>query len=319
MPPSRLGRNGRRLLHRLNQRYRAEFDRAEALHSELEDIRRSRLWRWFARLRSLRRWFTQHLSTTSSLGMASHLLAVPEAHNQSDARVSIIIPFKDDVSLLAACLRSLRRSTPSALEIVLVDNGSHEARTHRFLSRWQGRGEGQLLSRPAPFNFAWLCNEGASVARGEVFLFLNNDTEVLTRTWLGQMLATLAVPTVGVVGATLLYPDQTLQHAGIYPSPAGWFHPYRGQPATYQGQGGELRHVRLVPAVTGACLMVRRSHFEELSGFDERLPVTLNDVDLCQRARAKGWMTAITPKARLLHYESLARGYAVERPSCSTA
>jgi GT2 family glycosyltransferase len=160
-----------------------------------------------------------------------------------------------------------------------------------------------------------LCNEAASQAGGGFLLFLNNDVQPPADDWLAQMLRVGQDPRVGVVGATLLYPDQTLQHAGVFPLGNGeWQHAYRGAPANAEGDFGELRQVRAVPAVTGACLLVRRSRFWELGGFDERHAITLSDVALCQRAAEHGLLTAITPHARLVHFESLSRGYTRERP-----
>lgn len=310
---SRQGRRWRTLLHRLNRRYREEFDRAERLQAEVDDIRGSRLWKWFTFLRSFRRLFTFRARSTPFV-TARETLKLNPTNPIPPTTISIIIPFKDDLPLLATCLKSLRRSTHVQREIILVDNGSHEQRTARFLERWLKRREGCVLSRPAPFNFSWLCNEGAKQAKGDVLLFLNNDTEVIGRDWLEQMLLVLATPHIGVVGATLLYPDGTLQHAGLEETPGGWSHPHRGQPAAVAGT-----EVRTVSAVTGACLMIRREVFWELVGFDERLPVTMNDVDLCVRARQQGWLAAVTPHARLLHYESMARGYSVEKAPCSIA
>ena len=130
---------------------------------------------------------------------------------------------------------------------------------------------------------------------------------MLTADWLERLLTLAADPRVGVVGATLLYPDGTVQHAGLFPRADGkWVHPGRGGP-----QSGEMQQVRAVPAVTAACLLVRRGLFESLGGFDEALPVTLNDVDLCGRVRERGLLVLVSPHARLLHYESLSRGYAV--------
>jgi GT2 family glycosyltransferase len=139
---------------------------------------------------------------------------------------------------------------------------------------------------------------------------LNNDTEVLTRDWLERLLEVAGHPRIGVVGATLLHADGSLQHAGIYPFGDGrWQHRYQGERA--EAAGG---HVRAVPAVTGACLLVGRRLFEELGGFDERFAADYNDVDLCRRAAARGLVTAITPHARLIHFGSLTRGFAACGP-----
>jgi GT2 family glycosyltransferase len=171
------------------------------------------------------------------------------------------------------------------------------------------------VDRPGPFNFSRLCNEGARQAQGDYLLFLNNDTEVLHPDWLERMLRLANRPDVGVVGATLLYPDGTLQHAGLFPRRDGqWIHGYRNLPADAPGDQGELAHVRTVPAVTGACMMLGRDFFWTLGGFDEKLPTSYGDVELCCRARRHGTQVVVTPHARLLHFEGLSRGYTSDRP-----
>jgi GT2 family glycosyltransferase len=135
----------------------------------------------------------------------------------------------------------------------------------------------------------------------------------LSRDWVEQLLVLAADPAVGAVGATLLYPDATIQHAGLLPRSDGmWIHPYSRRPADDPGEGGELRLVRCVPAITAACMLVRRNVFENVNGFDEKYPVTLNDIDLCRRLRSRGRLVLVTPHARLLHYEGLSRGYTVD-------
>jgi GT2 family glycosyltransferase len=229
-----------------------------------------------------------------------------------DARVSIIVPFRDRPELVRNCLRSLRWSTFRNFEVVLVDNGSTQPRTERLITRLTSKSDVRLVRCPGPFNFSLLCNAGAADASGDHLVFLNNDTEVLSRSWLERMLALAADPDVGAVGATLLYPDHTIQHAGLLPRSDGmWIHAHRGEPAD---TAGELRGVRIVPAVTAACMMIRRTLFGELGGFDERLPLTLNDVDLCRRVRERGKLVLVAPRARLIHYEGLSRGYSVDPP-----
>lgn len=302
--------------HLLNERCRREFDRAEQLAAELRDIQSSRLWpafQWLRRAsRTLRGWFGR---SAGGGPLASDAFA-PFAPQPGvmPATYSIIIPFKDHFDLLQACLRSVRRTTLAEQpEIVLVDNGSSEPRLTRALRRWRERGRGLLLSRPGPFNFAALCNDGARVASGDVLVFLNNDVQPLHDRWLVELAQLTADARVGAAGATLLYPGGTLQHVGLQRDAAGrWHHPYRHEPADAPGAAGELLRTRIVPAATAACLAITRDRFHAVGGFDERFPITGNDVDLCLRLGERGWVTVVSPLARLLHFESLSRGYARE-------
>jgi GT2 family glycosyltransferase len=212
--------------------------------------------------------------------------------------------------LLRNCLRSLNSSTYRRYEIILVDNGSTLPRTRRLLDRYAAKIAVQVIADPRAFNFARLCNLGASRALGDNLLFLNNDTEVLDRDWLEQLMCIANDPKVGVAGATLLYPDRTIQHAGLFQRSDGmWVHPHRGET---DGANSALRTARSVPAVTAACLMMRRELFQSIGGFDVRFPVMYNDVDLCARVRQRGLQTVVTPRARLFHYESLSRGYMLD-------
>ncbi len=299
------------LLHLLNQRYHAEFVRAELLHNDLTGIRNSRIARAAEWLRRLVRKVLPHPDAVKP-----HLLAHAEPYHAQplpvpDARVSIIIPFRDRPELLRNCLRSLRLGTFRNFEVILVDNGSEEPATGRLLARISAKRDVRLISRPGPFNFSLLCNAGAAVATGDYLLFLNNDTEVLMRRWLERMLQLAADPAVGAVGATLLYPDRTIQHAGLLPRSDGmWVHAHRGAPI----DAGDLRTAQSVPAITAACMLIRRELFVKVGRFDESLPLTLNDVDLCRRVRESGKLVLVTPRARLLHYEGLSRGFTVDPP-----
>jgi GT2 family glycosyltransferase len=302
------------VIHHLNQRYRLEFDRAERLRAELAAIQGSRLWPWFCRLR---RW------GNTLIRRGTRVEIVPEQPSNwcqrfepvaamplRPSQVSIVIPFRDRLELLKGCVALLRQTAADA-EVILVDNGSVDPRMRMFLREWQAIGLGGLVRREEPFNFARLCNAGATEARREVLLFLNNDVTTAQPGWLEAMLAAAADPRVGVVGATLMYPDRTIQHAGLAPTGPGgaWEHPYRFQPETHAGDDEELLSVRSVPAVTGACLMIHRDLFYQVGGFDEQHAVTMNDIDLCQRVRRAGYEVVATPFARLVHFESLSRGY----------
>jgi O-antigen biosynthesis protein len=319
-PSARLRRrrrsnSSRRLIHLLNSRYHEQWERAENLERQLALARQSWAGPLFAWLRHLKRWL-RPTRYTGRPGSAPGELAGAECQRLTEppivaaGRVSVVIPFKDRLELLRGCLRSLRPSHNQNFEIVLVDNGSETSSMRRALRKLDTKDGYTILHRTGMFNFSWLCNEGAKAATGEFVLFLNNDVEALSANWLDRLLRVAALPEVGVVGATLLYPDGTLQHAGLFPRADGiWIHGYRGQPAHAPGDGGELAFVRTVPAVTAACLLVRRSLFQAVGGFDERLPLTYNDVDLCRRIRETGRLIAITPFARLLHYEALTRGF----------
>ncbi|MFQ3651168.1 MAG: glycosyltransferase family 2 protein [Gemmataceae bacterium] len=281
--------NYREVLHRLNQRYFHEWQRAELLAQQLAG--RS----WWARLR---RWWGR----PRPLRGEQPLTAGPVPAG----RVSLIIPFRDQFPLLRSCLRSLR-GTRRRLETILVDNGSREPPLLAYLAKSRHR----VIPCNEPFNFARLCNLGARQARGEWLLFLNNDIEALHPDWLVAMLRLAALPTIGPVGATLVYPDGSIQHAGLHPNEHGqWVHVHRHRAAHEPA----LAQDRVVPAVSAACLLIHREKWQALGGFDEAYPVTYNDVDLCVRARLKGWQTAISAQARLIHYESLSRGFKTDTP-----
>jgi GT2 family glycosyltransferase len=303
------------LIHLLNQRYHQEWERAEQLQEELTRIQSWWFWPALAWLRRVKHWLRPAASPAACEPPTTPCRTLQEIPGTPSGLVSIVIPFKDSLPLLRNCLTSLRASTYRRFEIILVNNGSSEPRTQRYLWRLAGRPGMQVVDCPGPFNFSRLCNEGARRARGDYVLFLNNDTELLTRSWLERMLFLERQPEVGVVGATLLYPDRTIQHAGLAPRADGcWVHLHRGRPEHIQGEDGELGQLRAVPAVTGACMLLRREQLLELGGFDERLPVTFSDVDLCCRVRARGQVVVVTPHARLFHFECLSRGYAVDNP-----
>jgi GT2 family glycosyltransferase len=302
----------RGLLHLLNQRYHREWMRAELLANELAGMRRSRLWRAVSWLRWL---FPSRPGPVPPLVEQAVPYTPPADLPRPAARVSIVIPFRDQPELLRNCLRSLRAGTYRRFEVILVDNGSTELRTRRFLARVANRPRVRIVYAPGPFNFSRLCNAGAAAAVDDHLLFLNNDTEVLARGWLEHLLRLTADPRVGVAGATLLYPDRTIQHAGLFPRADGlWVHSYRGRPAADPGEASELRSPRSVPAVTAACLLIRRELFDNLGGFNEALPLAYNDVDLCSRVRGRGLLVVVSPHARLFHYEGLTRGYTVDAP-----
>lgn len=227
---------------------------------------------------------------------------------------AVVIPVRDRADLLERCAEGLlhRTSYPS-LEVLVIDNGSREPRTHALLERLAADPRVTVMPRPGPFNYAALCNEGAAATRPPLLLFLNSDIDVIGPDWLAR-LADLAIrPQVGAVGAKLLYPDGSLQHAGVTVGLNGFAgHLYSGAPRDEPGHLGELLVPHEVSAVTGACLAVEREKFDAVGGYDARnLPVDLNDVDLCLRLGERGWRTVWTPHAELYHLESASRGRAI--------
>jgi glycosyltransferase involved in cell wall biosynthesis len=216
--------------------------------------------------------------------------------------ISIVILSRDNVRDLRNCLENIRsQSTYRNYEIIIVDNGSEERQTTSYLSSLPDR----ILRYEGPFNFSRLNNLGARQARGEVLLFLNDDTKVIAPDWLEAMLEQVQRKEVGVVGAKLIFPNGTVQHAGIVLNVDGrpTAHIFVGANPEDWGYENALRTVRNYSAVTGACLMIRRGVFEEVGGFDEQYDVVFGDVDLCLKVREKGFLVVWTPFALLQHRE----------------
>jgi GT2 family glycosyltransferase len=225
--------------------------------------------------------------------------------------VSIIIPTKDKARLLARCIDSVRRKTRyKNYEMLVVDNGSVEEETKRYLSGLAHEPTVQVLDYPHPFNFSAINNFAATYARGEYLLFLNNDTEVISEEWLGAMLEHAQRPEVGAVGARLLYSDGRLQHGGVIVGLGGVAgHAHKFLPRQAGGYFARAKLIQNFSAVTAACLLMRASVFRGLNGFDEGLEVAFGDVDLCLRLRERGLLIVWTPHAELYHHESVSRGY----------
>ena len=261
----------------------------EAARNALEDALRRRGWEGDV-----------HMLRPGSYTVRYRLRASPT--------VSIIVPTRDRWTLLQQCLRSIEeKTTYTRYEIIVLDNDSVEPETRRGLEAVARRH--RVLPFPGAFNFSALNNYGAAHARGDYLLFLNNDTQVIEPDWLGAMLEHAQRPEVGAVGARLHYPNGRIQHAGLVLGIGGVAdHAFRGLPADTFSYFGLATVVRNVSAVTAACMMVRRDTFDEARGFDERLEVALNDVDLCLRLRERGYLVVYAPRAHLYHHESGTRG-----------
>jgi glycosyltransferase involved in cell wall biosynthesis len=227
--------------------------------------------------------------------------------------VSIIIPTRDGLKLLERCIGGIRQRTDYPnWELLVVDNQSSDPATLRYLERLSTGGIARILRYPAAFNYSAINNVAAREAKGTVLAFLNDDLDVISPGWLQEMVSHAVRPAVGVVGAKLLYPDDTVQHAGIFlglgaDGIAGT--PHRGLPRSHYGHFGRAAVLQDFSAVTAACMVMRRDVFEAVGGFDEQhLPVSYNDIDLCLRVIETGRRVLWTPHAELYHHESATRG-----------
>lgn len=221
-------------------------------------------------------------------------------------KVSIIIPTRDAFSYLHRCVDSIEAFTDYPdYEIVIVDNGSTNPTVLEYLENTPRR----VIRDQGKFNYSRINNDAVHATSGEYVLFLNNDTEVLSPGWLTAMVEHGQRPEVGAVGAKLLYPDGRIQHAGVVMGIGG----VAGHASKYQddAEPGYFylpNAIRDFSAVTAACMLVRRSVFEEVGGFNEGdLAVSFNDVDLCLRLMQRGYRIVYTPFARLYHFESASR------------
>ena len=224
--------------------------------------------------------------------------------------VSIIIPTRDRVDLLDQCIDSLLRTTYPAVEILVVDNDSQEAGTHKWLADFDNGHDHRVVPAPGPFNYSRINNLAAEQAAGELILLLNNDTEVIDPDWLSNMVRWVSQPGIGAVGAKLLYPNDTIQHAGIVLGLGGLAgHGQLHEPAESSGYFNRLALTHEVGAVTGACLLTHTNLWHQLGGLDEELAVAFNDVDFCMRLRHELNQRILwVADAQLYHHESVSRG-----------
>jgi len=229
-----------------------------------------------------------------------------------DERVCVVIPTRDRADLLGPCIGSLfERTAYRDFDVLVVDNGSREDATLELLARWEREQPERfrVLRDPAPFNYPRLNNEAVRAAGAPFVVLLNNDTEVLTPDWMEAMLGQARRPQIGAVGATLVYGDGTVQHAGVVLGILGLAgHAHRFLPATAPGYHCGLQLDTNYLAVTGACMMIESRKYWEVGGLDETLAVSYNDVDLCLKLRRAGYRNVFVADARLYHYESKSRG-----------
>lgn len=228
--------------------------------------------------------------------------------------VSIIIPTRDNPKVLERCIGSLMgRTAYSNFEVLVVDNGSRDPATLRLLTLIQRDKRVRVMRYSEPFNYARINNLAVASTTGDFVCLLNDDTEIVEAAWLGDLVGLALRPGVGAVGPKLLYPNGTVQQCGImidWTAPAGGraLHAYQRLPAQHPGQAGRALITQEWPAITGACLLVRRSIYEEYHGLDgDKFAVDYNDVDFCLRLRTAGYRNLVSAQAVVVHHEGVTK------------
>lgn len=234
---------------------------------------------------------------------------VPACADLTYPHVTVLVPTRDRLELLRTCLDGLSETCYPCFDCVVIDNDSREPQTKEFL-RALPSDRFSVLPFPGKFNYSAMNNAAARTARGKFLCFLNNDIEIIDPAWLHAMITQATRDDCGAVGAKLLYPDGTIQHAGVVTGVGGGAahaHRFLGQ-----GQEGYFHRAHLpqqVSAVTAACMVVEKRKFLEVGGFDPtNFAVAFNDVDLCLKLNARGWQCFYEPRAVLVHHESKSRG-----------
>jgi GT2 family glycosyltransferase len=225
--------------------------------------------------------------------------------------VTVIVPTRDRADLLDACVGSLLRTTDyDTYDVLIVDNGSIEPPTHAWFETMADNERVSVLAYDRPYNYSAINNFAALQAKGDYLCLLNNDTEIVDGAWLRELMRYAVRPEVGAVGAKLLYPDRSIQHAGVavgLGNAAG--HVHRALPDHEIGYHGLAHTAHYVSAVTAACLVVQTSKFAAVKGLDEtELQIAYNDVDFCLKLARAGWRNVYAPQAVLVHHESKSRG-----------
>ncbi|EGO8789589.1 glycosyltransferase family 2 protein [Enterococcus faecalis] len=232
---------------------------------------------------------------------------------ESEKLVSIIIPTKNGYKDVQRCVSSIiEKTTYQNYEIIMADNGSTDPKIHELYAEFEQQLPGRFFveSIDIPFNFSTINNRAAKKAHGEYLLFLNNDTEVITENWLTLMVSFAQQERIGCVGAKLLYPNNTVQHAGVILGLGGVAgHGHYGYPHGDLGYFGRLAINVNYSAVTAACLLMKKADFDAVGGFEEAFTVAFNDVDLCLKVQALGRDNVWLHEAELYHFESQTRGY----------
>lgn len=225
-------------------------------------------------------------------------------------KVSIIIPTRDGMDVLRPCIETLVKKTAyDNYEVVILDNGSIEEETLEFLSELSKKNNFTVIRDEGEFNYSRINNHAVTYSSGELICLLNNDIEIIQSDWLSEMVSVANRKEVGCVGAKLLYPDGTIQHAGVILGLGGYAaHSHRGVGGNEPGYFCRAQVRQQLSAVTGACLVVKRAIYDAVCGLDEAFQVAYNDVDFCLRVQNLGYQNIYTPFAELIHHESKTRG-----------
>lgn len=229
---------------------------------------------------------------------------------QGEPLISIIIPNKDQRETLQQCLDSVMGlSTYKNYEILIVENNSEEQETFAYYLELEQKENIRVLNWTGDFNYSAINNFAVKEAKGDYLLFLNNDIQVITPGWMEAMLSNCQRPEVGIVGGRLYYPDDTIQHAGIIIGIGGIAgHAFLGMKRSRTGYLHKASLQMDYSAVTAACMMMKRDVFLKIGGFEEKLTVAFNDVDLCLRTGQEGYLVVYNPHVEMYHYESKSRG-----------
>lgn len=229
---------------------------------------------------------------------------------QGEPLVSVIIPNKDEEPTLRACIESIRKNTTyKNYEIIIIENNSTSKEIFQYYKELSMEENVRIFNWKKEFNYSAINNYGARKAKGDYLLFLNNDVTVITPDWMEEMLGVCQRKEVGAVGVKLLYPDNTIQHAGCVIGIGGIAgHMFVDMPAERTGYLHKASILQDMSAVTAACMMMKREAFEKAGGFTETLAVAFNDVDLCLKVRKEGYLIVYDPYAQLYHMESKTRG-----------
>jgi GT2 family glycosyltransferase len=235
--------------------------------------------------------------------------------------VTVVIPTRDNLTYLRPCLEGLWEHTSyKAYEILLIDTGSQDADAISFYGDLEKQEQARTVRLEGPFNYSKTNNFGASNARGDLLLFLNDDVQAFETGWMEEMVRWCTRDEIGVVGAKLLFSDGLIQHSGVVIGLGGLAgHVFRGMREGEVTPFGSPDWYRNLSAVTGACMMTRREVFDQIGGFDERFRLAYGDVDFCLRAVAEGYRVLYTPFARLIHHEGRSRGRRTPRSDLKLA